>query len=320
VRRLSLLLSCPLPDEVQLAFAARHDVVTQHLHGTPDSVVLRRLLDDREVLVTSVGLQLSAEVIAAFPARTRVIATYSVGHEHIDLSAARERDIAVLNTPDVLTDSVADAALLLLLGAARRATESIALVRSGSWTGWTARQLNGIELAGRNAGILGMGRIGRAVAARCRAFGMQIHYSNRHRLPAELELDAVFHPSPESMLAETDALLMTCPLTPETYRFLNTDRIACLREGALVINVARGDLVDDSALIEALGNGRVRGAGLDVFANEPALDVRYLELPNAFLLPHIGSSTVDARMRMAQVLITGLEAWCEGRRAPNQIA
>jgi lactate dehydrogenase-like 2-hydroxyacid dehydrogenase len=320
VTRLSLLLTCPLPDQVERAFAKRHDVVAHHMHGAPDLAELQQALQGRDVLVTSVGLRLSAEAIDSFPTDTRAIATYSVGHEHIDLAAARARNVAVLNTPDVLTDSVADAAMLLLLGAARRATESIALVRSGRWTGWTARQLNGIELSEKNVGIFGMGRIGRAIAARCRAFGMHVHYSNRHRLPAELEQGAVFHASPEAMLGQADALLLTCPLNPETYRFLNAARIARLREGALVVNVARGDLVDDDALIAALGSGRVRAAGLDVFANEPALDARYLELPNAFLLPHVGSSTVEARMRMAQVLIDGLVDWSEGRRAPNQIA
>jgi glyoxylate reductase len=320
VTRLSLLITCPLPDEVQEAFASRHDVVACPLHGTPDPLKLRQALDGKNVLVTSVGMRLNAEAIASFPTDTRVIATYSVGHEHIDLMAAKARNIAVLNTPDVLTDSVADAAMLLLLGAARRATESIALVRSGRWTGWTARQLNGIELSGKNIGILGMGRIGRAISARCRAFGMHVHYHNRTRLPPTIELDAVFHSSSESMLAEADVLVLACPLTPQTFRFLNAETIARLRAGAIVINVARGDLVHDDALIAALSSGRIRAAGLDVFAGEPNLDVRYLDLPNAFLLPHIGSSTNESRMRMADALIAGLEDWSRGGQPHNRIA
>jgi len=315
----SILVICPLPDEVLRDLADAFDVRSEIFAGVPDRDALARALDDRALLLTTVSAPLPAASIAALPASLCAIATYSVGHEHLALEAARARGIAVFNTPDVLTEAVADIGMFLILGAARRASEAIALLRSRQWTGWTARQLNGIELTGKTLGIFGMGRIGRAVARRARAFGMAIHYANRHRLAAADEGGAQFHEAVEDMLGSSDVLLIAAPSSPQTRRFLDAARIARLKPGAIVVNVARGDLVDDDALIAALGDGHVFAAGLDVFNDEPRVDARYFDLPNVFMLPHTGSATVETRRRMGRALIDGILAWQAGRPAGNRL-
>lgn len=305
-----------LPDEVKQdlarAFAANfHDALP-----IPELIAEAR---GRDVLLITVNTALRADTILSLPPSVKAIATYSVGYDHIDVAAARARRIAMFYTPDVLTDAVAEIGMFLLLGAARRATESIDLIRSRAWPGWNAVQLNGVELLGKKLGILGMGRIGRAVAQRARAFGMSIHYHNRARLSAELELDAAYHRSFADMAPEIDALAIAAHSNPESRGFLDGERIALLKPGSIVVNVGRGDLIDDEALIAALRSGHVRAAGLDVFNNEPEIDPRYVDLPNVFMLPHIGSSTIETRRRMGGVLIEGLLAFRNGERPSNRI-
>jgi glyoxylate reductase len=273
----------------------------------------------RDALVLSFGTNLTRELIFALPASVKAVATYSVGYEHIDIAAARERGLPVLNTPDVLTDAVAEIGMFLMLGAARRATESIDLIRSRHWAGWNATQLIGVELKGKRLGILGMGRIGRGIAERARTFGMAIHYHNRKRLSPELELGATFHADFAGLARAADILMIAAHSSAETRHYLNTERIALLQPGAIICNIARGDLVDDEALIAALQDGRVRGAGLDVFESEPAINQRYYDLPNVFMLPHIGSATIETRRRMAQALIAGLLALKAGGNPENLI-
>ena len=222
------------------------------------------------------------QTILALPPSLKAIATYSVGYEHVDVAAAKSRGIPVFNTPEVLTDAVAEIGMLLLLGAARRATESIDLIRGRAWTGWTATQLIGVELLGKQLGIFGMGRIGRGIAQRARAFGMTIHYCNRHRLPPDLEAGAIHHASFAAMAGAIDMLMIAANSSAETRDFLNRERLSQLKPGAIVANVARGELIDDDALIEALQSGQVRAAGLDVFDGEPNIDPRYYDLPNLF--------------------------------------
>lgn len=259
------------------------------------------------------------EVIDKLPGSVKIIATFSVGHEHVDLEAAKARGILVTNTPDVLTDATADIAMLCLLGAARRAWEAETMLRQGRWTGWTTTQLVGVHVTGKRLGIFGMGRIGRAVAQRGRGFGMEIHYTNRTRLPADLEQGAVFHDTAEALLTHSDFLSINAPSTPDTYHFLNAERIARLPDGAVVVNTARGTLVDDEALIAALKSGKLAAAGLDVFEGEPKVDPRYFDLPNAFLLPHIGSATVETRNAMGFICLDNLDAVAAGRPAPNAL-
>ena len=263
--------------------------------------------------------KLSADVIARLPESVKIVATFSVGYEHIDLDAARARGITVTNTPDVLTDATADIAMLCLLGAARRASEGDRLVRSGNWKSWHTTMLLGVHPGGKRLGIYGMGRIGRAVARRARAFGMHIHYHNRSRLRPELEEGAVYHDSAEELLRHSDFLSINAPSTPETVKFLNAERIALLPDGAVVANTARGNMVDDDALIAALRSGKVAAAGLDVFDGEPNLDPRYRELDNTLLLPHIGSASDVTRDAMGFCCLDNLDAFFAGRPCPTAL-
>ena len=265
------------------------------------------------------GDPLTAEVIGRLPESVGILATYSVGYEHIAVEAAKARGIVVTNTPEVLNDATADVAMLCLLGAARRGAEGDRMVRAGEWVGWHSTMMLGVHVTGKRLGIFGMGRIGRAVARRARGFDMEIHYNNRTRLAPELEDGAVWHDTPESLLAASDFLSINAPSTPETRRFLNAERIALLPHEAVVVNTARGDLVDDDALIDALRSGRVAAAGLDVFAGEPKLDPRYRELDNTFLLPHIGSASHETRDAMGYCCLDNLDAFFAGRPCPNPL-
>lgn len=258
-------------------------------------------------------------VISKLPDSVRAIATFSVGYNHIDIEGCRKRGICVTYTPDVLTNATADLTMLLILGAARRAAEGERMVRNGEWTGWAPTQLLGTQVTGKRLGILGMGRIGRAVAERARGFAMAIHYSNRKRLHADQEHGAVFHADPEAMLKEVDFLSINCPATPETTRFLDKRRIALMRDGAIVVNSARGAIVDDHALIEALRSGKLASAGLDVYDREPELEPAYRGLANTFLLPHLGSSTIETRDGMGNKCVDNLDAFFAGRTPPDRL-
>ncbi len=281
--------------------------------------LLRRAECCDAILAASTN-QFDAETIAKLPKSVRAIATFSVGTDHVDLAAARARGLIVTNTPDVLTDATADIAMLLLLGAARRAWEGQAMLRAGKWDGWTPTQLLGVHVTAKRLGILGMGRIGQAIARRAQGFSMTIHYSNRRRLAPDLEAGAHFHAQPEDMLPHCDFLSINCPATTETQGFLNAERIAMLPKAAIVINTARGPIVDDDALIDALRNGRLAAAGLDVFCGEPNVNPGYLDLPNVFLLPHMGSATVETRNAMGFKCLDNLDAIFSGRPAPDRVA
>lgn len=263
------------------------------------------------MLVTATE-KLSADVIADLPASVRIIATYSVGYDHIDVAAAAARDIVVTNTPDVLTDATADIALLLLLGASRGANWGEAMVRNKTWGVWAPTHPLGYQVTGRRLGIFGMGRIGRAVAHRARALGMEIHYHNRTQLSDELAEGARFHDTFDGLLEVSDYLSINCASTPETRGILDQRAISLMPESAIVINTARGDIVDEDALIGALQSGRLAAAGLDVFCNEPNIDRRFATLENAFLLPHLGSATVETRDAMGMRALDNLDAFFAG--------
>lgn len=265
--------------------------------------------------------QIDAELIGSLPPSVRVIATYSVGHDHIDLEAARHHGMAVFSTPDVLTDAVADLGMLLLLGAARRAFEAMQLIYTKRWTGWTPTQVIERELTGGRLDIVGMGRIGRAVARRAgHGFGMEIHYHNRSRLAADVEDEAHFHPELDDLLAVSDFLMLAAPASPSTRGILDARAIERLPHGAVICNISRGSLVDDPALIAALVSGRVMAAGLDVFNGEPAIDPGYLALSKVFLQPHQGSSTIETRMRMGALLLDSILRLRAGGTVPTRLA
>jgi lactate dehydrogenase-like 2-hydroxyacid dehydrogenase len=257
--------------------------------------------------------------IDSLPAALRVVATLSVGHDHIDLEAMRRRGIAVVFTPDVLSDAVAELGMLLMLGAARRAREGAELMRQRAWTGWSPTQLLGIGITGKRLGIFGMGRIGRALARRARGFDMEIHYHNRHRLPVAEEQNAHFHATFDAMLRVSDILMIVAPATPETKGIFNARAIDLMPNGALVCNVGRGSVIDDEALIAALRSGRLGGAGLDVFNGEPNIHTGYYDTPTAFLQPHQGSSTWETRVRMCTLLVDEIDAVFQGRPLSSRL-
>ena len=310
--RPSLYVTRKLPPDVEARLTRDYEVTCNTDDRLPSREAIVEGAHGKDGLLVTVTDRIDGDLIRTLPDSVKIIATFSVGYDHIDVSAAKARGIAVTNTPDVLTDATAEIALLLMLGAARNATAAIATLRSGGWKNWAPTGMLGVELTGRRLGILGLGRIGRATALRARSFGMEIHYHNRHRLGPEDEAGAVFHSTAESLFHVSDVLSLHCASTPETRRIVNRDTIALLPENAIVVNTARGDIVDDDALIEALASRRLAAAGLDVFTNEPNLDQRYLELPNAFLLPHLGSATLETRNAMGFRALDNLDAFFAG--------
>jgi len=249
----------------------------------------------------------------------KIIATYSVGFEHIDLEAAARRKIPVAYTPGVNSEATADIAMLLLLGASRRAYEAQELVRTGAWRPLSPDMLLGWQVGGKVFGILGMGRVGQAVARRARGFGMKIHYSNPSELSTEIAGDAVYHEDPSDLLRASQFLSLHAPETPQTRHFLNSKALSLLPPGAIVVNTARGGLVVDEDLIAALKSGRVAAAGLDVFEGEPKLHQEYVSLKNTFLLPHIGSATIETRTAMGMLALDNVDAVLNGRPAPTLV-
>jgi lactate dehydrogenase-like 2-hydroxyacid dehydrogenase len=261
--------------------------------------------------------RLDAEFFKMLSPSVKVISTYSVGVDHIDVHAAAERNIAIGYTPTEVTDATADIAMLLLLGASRRAFEAQELVRTGEWTIPRAQALLGWQITGKTLGILGMGRIGQAVAKRAKAFGMKIHYSNPDPLPPEQAGDAVFHADPLKLLRVSQFLSLNAPETETTHHFLNTKTIECLPQGAVVVNTARGGLIVDEDLIAALKRGHIAAAGLDVYEGEPKLNPGYVDLKNTFLLPHIGTATIESRTNMGMAALDNVDAVLNGRPAPS---
>ena len=262
----------------------------------------------------------SADVIARLPASVKAVANISVGVDHCDLAAAKDRGLIVTNTPDVLSDATAEIAILLMLGAARRAGEGEAMMRAAAWKDWSLAFMVGTQVTGKRLGMIGMGRVGRVVAQRARGFDMEIHYSNRRRLEPGLEQGAVFHERLEDLLPLCDFLSINCPATPETIGLMNAERLALLPAGAIVVNTARGAVVDDEALIAALKSGHVAAAGLDVYNNEPNVHPGYRDLPNTFLLPHIGSATRETRDAMGFQALDNLDAIFAGREPGDRVA
>ena len=263
--------------------------------------------------------RIDAAVINAFPESVRVIATFSVGFEHIDMAAAHSRGIAVVNTPGVLSEATAEFTMLLILAAARRAGQGERQLRAGQWLGWSPASFLGTQVSGKRLGIFGMGRIGQTLARMARGFAMKIHYHNRSRLAAAQEQDAVWHEDEASFLAACDFLAICAPGGPATRHWLNEARIAQLPRGAIVVNGARGSLVEDAALVAALRGGHLAAAGLDVFPDEPRVPADYLTLENVVLTPHIASATWETREAMGHLALDGIDAVLAGRVPGNLV-
>ncbi len=282
---------------------------------------LAAAMQDCDVLVPTVTDRIDADLIAGAGERLGLIANFGAGTEHIDLAAAAARRILVTNTPGVFTDDTADIAMAGIIGVPRRIREGTGLVRSGKWTGWAPSGLLGRKLAGKVLGIIGMGRIGQAVAHRARAFGLEIAYTNRKALPEALErmLGARYVGDVDALMAEADILTLHCPLTDDTRHLLDARRIALMKAGSSIINTARGELIDQEALIAALQSGHLAGAGLDVYPDEPNVDRRLIEHPNVMTLPHIGSATAEGREASGHKVIANIRMWADGHRPPDQV-
>jgi len=315
VRRKLLVTGVPMPTVIERAEAAFD--VTIWREPTPIGKRLAELAQGHDAVIVMPGDKIDAQLIAQLPTCVQVLATYSVGHDHINLTAATARRLPVFNTPDVLTESVADLAMFLILAAARDTTAVERILRDKRWGPWTPCQFLGRSLSGLRLGIFGMGRIGQAVAHRASSFGMRIHYHNRSRLPDEKARGREFHGSLESLLSHSDIFCICAPSTPELKNAIDAQRLALLPAGAIVVNVARGDLVDEDALFAAVQDGRVGAVGIDVYRNEPNIDARWLDLSNATLLPHIGSATHEVRTAMGMLALDGIQSHFEGAPAAN---
>ncbi len=314
-----LLLTRVFPDAVMARARRDYDCVdnpTDELMSREDLAAAALGCD---AILCSSRNPFDAAQVALLPDSVRIVATFSVGYEHMDVAALSGRGIVAANTPDVLTEATADIAMMLLLCASRRAREALAMVTEDRWHGWTPTQLLGVGLQGRRLGILGMGRIGRALARRARAFGLDIHYHNRSRLTPDLEQGATYHADGESLLRVANFLSIHCEMTPETAGFLDARRIVMMPEGAVVVNTARGGIIDDDAFITALKSGRIAAAGLDVFDGEPNLNPGYRDLDNAFLTPHIGSATVDTRNAMGFRALDNIDGLLHSGVAPDAL-
>ncbi len=307
------------PPTVDQKIAERYEVTRNPVDTILPESELAQAAQGCDYLFISAMDNMTRNVFAALSGNLKAVATLSVGFNHIDLEAAREFGVAVFYTPGVLYESCGEFALLLLLNAARRGYEADRLVRSGAWKGYDPSLLLGIDLYKRRAGILGMGQIGKAIARRLIALGVKLHYHDVRRFPPDQEMGATFHETAEDLLRVSDFFFICAPGTPEMRRFLNRERIAMLPADAIVVNLSRGDAVDDDALIESLRSGHLFAAGLDVFANEPHIDPRYRELPNVFLTPHIASGTYETREAMGSLLLEGLAAFEKGVKAENQL-
>ena len=262
---------------------------------------------------------LSAGIVAELGSRLKIVANYSVGVDHCDLEALKSRGIVVTNTPDVLSDATAEIVMLLLLGASRRTFEGDQMLRHGTWKHWAPVKMNGIQVTSKKLGIVGMGRVGQTVAKRARGFDMEIHYCNRRQLRPELECGAIYHPSVKSLFEAVDMISLNCPATPETDHLINIESIGWMRPGTVFVNTARGRLVDEAALIDALKSGHIAAAGLDVFQNEPGGNPEFAKCPNVLMLPHLGSSTRETRKAMGDRALDNLDAFFAGQEPRDRL-
>lgn len=306
--------------DATLARAARdYEVTVNHEDRTwsADEIVARSA--DFDAIMPCHSEVFDADVAARLSDRVRIIANHSVGVDHCDLPALKARGITVTNTPDVLSDATAELALLLMLGAARRAVEGDRIVRSGAWDSWSPAFMVGKQVSGARVGIVGMGRVGQAMARNARGLGMEVHYHNRTRLPEDREQGAIWHPDLDSLLAVSDFLSLHCPATPETTGLMNAERLARLPAGAVLVNTARGALVDEDALLAAIRSGHLAAAGLDCFAHEPGGNPAFAAHENIFMLPHIGSATRRTRDAMGFRALDNLDAFFAGKRPRDQL-
>ncbi len=319
--RPTVVVTRKLPDAIETRMMELFNVQL-NLEDTPmSSADLAEAFKTADVIVPTVTDRIDARIIAQAGDKLRLIANYGAGVDHIDLASARQRGITVTNTPDVLTEDTADMTMALLLSVPRRLAEGERALRSGDWSGWSPTWMLGHRIYGKRLGIIGMGRIGQAVARRAKGFGLSIHYHNRRRVPENVEndLEATYWESLDQMLARMDFVSVNCPHTPATYHLLSARRLKLLRENAVVINTARGEIIDENALTRMLVDGEIAGAGLDVFEHEPAVNPKLVALDNVVLLPHMGSATHEGRLDMGEKVLINIKTFVDGHAPPDRV-
>jgi len=319
--RLKVVVTRRLPVPVETRMAELFGVVLRDPDIAMTRAELSGALRDADVLVPTLADRIDADLIAAAGPRLKLIANYGAGVDHIDVGAARARGILVTNTPGVVTEDTADMTMALILAVTRRIPEGLATMQAGHWAGWSPMAMLGGRIGGKRLGILGMGRIGQAVARRARAFGMQIDYNNRRRLRPELEADlqATWWESLDQMVARIDILSINCPHTPATYHLMNARRLKLMKPTAVIVNTSRGEIVDENALTRGLRSGELGGAGLDVYERGAEINPRLRELPNVVLLPHMGSATIEGRAQMGEKVILNIQTFADGHRPPDLV-
>ena len=310
-----------LPDQAQARMMELFDTRLNESDTPLSQSELIEAVHIADVIVPTVTDSIDRKVIAAAGPQLKLIASFGTGVDHVDLTAAKERDILVTNTPGVLTEDTADMAMALLLAAPRRLTEGDRLVRDGSWQGWAPTSMLGQRIWGKRLGIIGMGRIGQAVARRALGFGLTVHYHNRKRVHAEIEeeLDATWWESLDQMLAHMDLITIHCPSTPATFHLLSARRLKLIRPTSYIVNTSRGHAIDEAALAVLLEQGSIAGAGLDVYENEPAINAKLLKLDNVVLLPHMSSATVEGRLDMGAKVLINIQTWADGHMPPDRV-
>jgi glyoxylate reductase len=319
--RLTVVITRRLPEAVETRMKELFDVELRDPDTPMTREELAAAMRRADVLVPTITDTIDAALLAQAGEKLKLIANYGSGVDHIDVATARQRGVIVSNTPGVVTEDTADMVLALILAVTRRIPEGLQLMQSGTWTGWSPMALLGGRLGGRRLGILGMGRIGQAVARRARAFGLQVHYHNRKRLRPEVEAEheATYWESLDQMIARMDILSINCPHTPSTFHLLNARRLRLMKPSAVVVNTSRGEVVDENALTRALRAGELAGAGLDVYERGTDLNPRLRELPNVVCLPHMGSATIEGRIEMGEKVIINIKTFADGHRPPDQV-
>jgi glyoxylate reductase len=320
-QRLNVVVTRRLPEPVETRMKELFDVDLRD----PDTAMTRdelaAAMRRADVIVPNLTDHIDAALIAQAGDKLKLIANYGAGVDHIDVATARQRGILVSNTPGVVTEDTADMTMALILGVTRRIPEGITTMQVGEWQGWSPMAMLGGRISGRRLGILGMGRIGQAVARRARVFGMQIHYHNRRRLRLEVEesLEATWWESLDQMVARMDVLSINCPHTPSTFHLMNARRLKLMKPSAVIVNTSRGEVIDENALTRMLRAGEIAGAGLDVYERGAEINPRLRELPNAVLLPHMGSATIEGRIEMGEKVILNIKTFADGHRPPDQV-
>jgi glyoxylate reductase len=316
-----VIVTRKLPDVVETRMMELFDARLNHDDTPMDRAALVEAMQTCEVLVPTVTDRIDSAVLARAGEQLKLIANYGTGVDNIDVEAAYKRGITVTNTPGVLTEDTADMTMALILAVSRRLVEGEKLARSGDWTGWSPTSMLGHRIHGKRLGILGMGRIGSAVARRAKGFGLAVHYHNRRRVheTLETELEATYWESLDQMLARVDIVSVNCPHTPATFHLLSARRLKLLRPHAIVVNTSRGEVVDEPALTRMLRNGEIAGAGLDVFEHEPQINPKLLALDNVVLLPHMGSATIEGRQDMGEKVIINIKTFVDGHRPPDRV-